>query len=455
MKVKDKLSLQFTFMFAVLLLIVLTGIFFFEEHNRIQSFFNQLDNRAVTAAQFYLAEDNLSKESFKTVLNKFPRSLSQESIRIYGDNYKPKFIPENKVRWDSLLLKQVVKDKVVHLTRGEMQVAGLYYADNSGNFIIIVSAVDEQGLNMMHEVGLIIAFFSGISLIGTFFLGRIFSRMALNPIVKITSNLKKTRASSLHMRLPFNEKKQDEIDILSLTINQLLEHLEQSFESQRHFIANASHELRTPITAILGEAEITLMKTRQPAEYQQTLTGIINDVEHLNYILNGLMDLVQINTENYDFQEIRMDELLWEIVDELTGREPGVKIKVKYNLPSDESKIIFQGSRRLLFIAIINVLKNAIKFSDGDEVYCDISGTNKGIYLTITDKGIGICEKDAEHIFQPFFRSENAIVYPGAGIGLALTKSILQLHNACINIKSEMNKSTEFSLFFPAYSNGK
>lgn len=452
MKVKNKLSLQFTFMFAVLLLLVLTGIYVFVEHNRVQTFFNKLDARAVTAAQFYLAEDNLSKENFKKVLDKFPQSLPQESIRIYNDNYQPRFIQENKIKWDTIILKQVVKSKVLHLALGNKQVAGLYYSDNSGNFIIIVSAVDEQGIYMMHEVGLIIIFFSLFSLAGTFFLGRIFATMALNPIVKITSNLKLTRASSLHVRLPFNEKNPDEIYMLSLTINQLLEHLEQSFESQKKFISNASHELRTPITAILGEAEITLMQERKPATYQQTLKEIIGNVEHLNYILNGLMDMVQASVGNNDFQDIRMDELLWEIVDELTGRNPEINVCVNYDLPADESKIIFQGSRRLLFIAISNVLKNAIKFSDGKEVICNLSYNNKGICLTVTDKGIGISEKDLEKVFQPFYRSENAIVYPGAGIGLSLTKDIIQLHNGTINIKSEINKTTEFSLFFPTYS---
>ena len=403
MKVKNKLSLQFTFMFAVLLLIVLYGIYLFVEHNRIESFFSRLDNRAVTAAQFYLAEDNLSKENFTKVLKKFPQSLPQESIRIYDDSYHPQFIPEGKIKWDVRILKQVEKEKILNFRSDRTEVAGLYYTDNSGNFIIVVSAVDEQGSLMMHQVGIIIAFFSMFSLVVTFFLGRIFARMALRPIVAITADLKRIRASSLHLRLPFDPKKADEIDVLSSTINQLLEHLEQSFESQRSFVANASHELRTPITAILGEAETTLMNDRSPQAYRQTLADIINNVEHLNYILNGLMDMVQASMDNNDFQEIRMDELLWEIVDELTGRNPEFKIKVSYNLPADDDSIVLQGSRRMLFIAISNILKNAIKFSDGREVYANVTSDNKGIYLTIRDNGIGINETDLEKIFQPFF----------------------------------------------------
>src|ERR1035437_2125760 len=255
-------------MFAVLLLMVLTGIYLFVEHNRVKDFFNKLDDRAVTVAQFYLAEDNLSKESFKTVLKKFPQSLSNETIRIYNDHFKPQFIHEGTVRWDLNTLKDVVSQKQVHLSQDNQQITGIYYADNSGNFIIMVSAIDINGYHDMHDLGLIMFFVFLASLIITYFMGSVFSRIALLPIVRITNNLKRIRASSLDLRLPVAQKKTDEIDGLSLTINQLLEHLEQSFESQKSFIANASHELRTPITTILGEAEITLMQNRDGEVYR-------------------------------------------------------------------------------------------------------------------------------------------------------------------------------------------
>ena len=94
MKVKDRLSLKFTFMFAVLLLVVLTGIYLFAERNRVSTFFDKLDDRAFTVGQFYLAEDNLSKENFQHVLKKFSQSLSDETIRIYDDHFKPQFVSQ-------------------------------------------------------------------------------------------------------------------------------------------------------------------------------------------------------------------------------------------------------------------------------------------------------------------------------------------------------------------------
>lgn len=105
MKVKNRLSLQFTLMFAILLLIVLMGIYFFGEHNKVRSFFNKLDDRALTIAQFYLAEDNLSKDNFNHIIKKFPQSLDNELIRIYNDSFQPKFISEDSAHWSMELLQ--------------------------------------------------------------------------------------------------------------------------------------------------------------------------------------------------------------------------------------------------------------------------------------------------------------------------------------------------------------
>jgi signal transduction histidine kinase len=436
-------------MFAVLMLVVLAGIYLFVEHNRVKTFFDKLDDRAITVAQFYLAEDNLSKENFNNVIKKFPQSLSDETIRIYNDHYKPQFVPEGKFKWDVNILKDVASQKLVHLSMGARQATGIFYVDNSGNFIIMVSAIDHNGYHNMDDLRLIMFFFFLASLFITFFMGNVFSRIALLPIVKITNNLKRIRSTSLDLRLPIAQKKTDEIDILSLTINNLLEHLEQSFESQKSFIANASHELRTPITTILGEAEIALMNDRDREEYKSTLTNIIKETERLNYIINSLMDLMQTNLSNYDFQSIRMDELLWEIKDELAGRTNENQIKINYNLPYDPLKYSLQGNRQLLFIGISNIIKNAIKFSDNKEVNCEIFCDTKGIHIIVKDQGIGIEQKDLTKIFQPFFRSSNALYYPGYGIGLSLTNNIIRLHNGTIEIKSQINKGTEFHVVFP------
>ena len=448
MKTKDKLSYQFTFLFAILLLLVLTGVYLFVEHNRQRAFFDNLHDRAVTVAQFYLAEDNLSKENFKRISKKFPQTLTGETIRIYDSNFHPQFTPEGNVTWDIYILKEVVAKHKINFLRKDEQVSGLYYADNSGNFIIIVSARDAPGLYFMHELSLIMFVFFLASLIITFFLGRGFSRIALMPIVKITKNLKAIRSSSLDLRLPIVLQKNDEIDALSSTINQLLEHLEQSFESQKSFISNASHELRTPITTMLGEAEIALMRDRNTDEYKAALENIVKETERLNNIINNLMELMQTNLSTSDFQDFPLDQLVWELKDEFfVIKDNASRVNFVISLPP--GKCTLSGNRQLLFIAFSNLLKNALKFSGNQQVdftaSCDASGVN----IVIKDQGIGIAHTDIEKIFQPFFRSPNALGYPGFGIGLSLASTIIRQHHGVFSVKSVLDKGTEFSVILP------
>src|ERR1700722_13928548 len=149
MKVRNRLSLQFTFMFAVLLFIVLVGIFFLVEQNRSESFYTKLDDRALIVGELYLAQDNMSPESFKKVIEKYPQTLTHEVTRIYNDKFLPVFIKEDSVSWSKDIIQQVIQQKKIHFAIGKQQVTGLYYIDNSGNFIVIASAIDDSGfLNM-------------------------------------------------------------------------------------------------------------------------------------------------------------------------------------------------------------------------------------------------------------------------------------------------------------------
>ncbi|WP_184550093.1 sensor histidine kinase [Mucilaginibacter sp. FT3.2] len=449
MKFKNRLSLQFTLLFAILLFCVLSGIYLFVAHNRTRTFFEKLAERANTVGQFYLAEDNLSDDKFKAVLKKFPQSLSDEQIRIYDDQFKPKFIEEGNLKWNRAVINAVIAQKRISWSAGNHQITGIYYNDNSGNFVIIVSATDTNGHHILKNLSLIMFFFFLASLVITFILGRVFSGLALNPIVKITNNLKTIRSTRLDRRLPVAPTKTDEIDVLSLTINQLLEHLEQSFESQKSFIANASHELRTPITTILGEAETTLMHDRGVDEYKLSLANIIKETERLIYLINSLMELMQTNISIHDFQNIRMDELIWEIKDELSGKSNESQITINYSFPDDPEQLIFRGNHQLLFVGISNIIKNGLKFSDHNEVVCDLYCDAKGINILIRDKGIGIEQTDLTKIFDPFFRAPNALKYAGYGIGLSLTNNIIRLHNGTISIKSQVGIGTEFHLLFP------
>jgi signal transduction histidine kinase len=448
MKVKNKLSLQFTFLFGVVLLCVLIGIYLLEDGNRKISFYEKLEDRAFIAGEFYLAQDNMTKENFNEVLKKYPQSLSNEIVSIYNDSYQPVFIKEDTARWSKEQIREVIQNKKLRFALKNQQVVGIYYIDNSGNFVVIVSATDDVGKENMKNLSIIMFFTFFLSLVITFFLGRLFATIALSPINRIIDNIKIIRATSLNKRLPVGKISHDEINQLSITVNNLLEHLEQSFQAQQSFIMNASHELRTPITSILGNAEIALRNPRETEEYKDTLSNIVKEAEKLNEIMSTLLELAHINLDNSALQQIRIDELLWEVTDEW-GKPENSLVKVDYGTPVDLNNCTILGNRRLLFIALSNILRNAIKFSNNKEVYCTLQYTDDEAIISIKDCGIGIDKDDMEKIFRPFYRAANAQSFAGSGIGLYLTDRIIRLHNGKIEVESNIGNGTVFRVRFP------
>lgn len=447
MTIRDRLSLQFTLLSAILLFGVLAVIYLLTARYRQSDFWEHVMDRAITNAQVFLAQDNMSAEKFQDVQKKFPLSLSQEVVRIYNDSDEPVFLQTGSFQWSRDLIDQVRRQGVLRLQQGDKYTCGVYYKDNSGNFTVLASAVDTFGQAEMHQLFwvMFIAFF--ISVFILFFAGRLFARIALSPMIKVIHDVRVIRSTSLDSRLETKEGK-DEINELATTFNNLLEHLQQAFEAQSSFVAHASHELRTPVTSIIGDVEVTLSQPREEKEYRETLEGVLVEAEKLSDLINNLFELAQTNTEFAEFRELRLDELLWQLKDEWTTRIPESRIELHYHLPEDARKYTIQANNYLLFLAIGNIIRNAIKFSHDKAVYCHLFMQNNLPVISIRDKGIGIKPEDIPNIFQPFFRGANSFGYAGYGVGLSLADKILRLHDVRISVRSELNKGTEFLLYF-------
>ena len=191
------------------------------------------------------------------------------------------------------------------------QVVGIYYIGNSGNFIVFAAARDLYEYKHMQQLLMIMLSLFVVSLGIVFFLGQWFSKLALSPISHIIEEIKFIRSTSLDKRLNTGNGK-DEIADLSVTVNNLLEHLEQSFHAQRSFVANASHELRTPLTSVIGQIEVTLRNERPPDEYRRVLENLLVETVKINELINSLFELVNANIDTDEFNDIRLDELIWQ-----------------------------------------------------------------------------------------------------------------------------------------------
>jgi len=444
MKIKNRLALYFALITSVTLTIAMIIIFIAFNSLVRTDFYSRLNDRANIVSQLYFKADEISSDSLSTIRKRFLRSLSGEIVRIYDDRNAPIIIKDKQQYWSSKIIMAVRKKREMTFNEGARQTAGIYINDNQGNFVILVSAIDTQGNKRLNDLIEIMA----ILLVGTiavlFIIGRWFAKKALEPIDKVVKQMQMVRASNLSLRIDEGNGK-DEISTLAQNFNSLLSHLENAFELQQSFVTNASHELRTPVTSIIGEVEVALHKSRTDEEYKQLLTSVLTDAERLKETITGLLELAQVDM-NYTqaiLTPVAVDELIWELDEYWTKRIGKNYFNVNIlQLPEDQDKLLLAANKSLLTIALNNIIGNAYKFSNNQPVLCDLYIDDEKINIRITDQGIGIPNKEHEKVFHSFYRATNVKGYTGNGIGLYVTGKIIDLFGGSINIDSTLAQGT-------------
>nr|WP_295868069.1 HAMP domain-containing sensor histidine kinase [uncultured Chitinophaga sp.] len=451
MKIRHRLSLQFTLITGIILTGVFILIYLLSAQYIRNSFYKLLQVRALVTAQVYLEKDELTKKKFIEIEKSYRQSIPDESSNIYDEEDQPVFLEKIKYNWPLSLLNTIRKSGTHRFTFRDKYGVGMFYPDNQGDFVVIVTARNKAGEQQLQYLALILVIMLCVSLIVTFLLGQWFASKALQPIQSINRQVKKIRSNNLHMRVEQGRNK-DEIDELSGNFNELLQHLEQAFEMQRSFVSNASHELRTPLTTIIGEIEVTLHRERDKAEYINTLGTVLDESEKLKLITDGLLQLTRVDVilTPANTEEIRLDELLWEIQEHWQYKTPPHQADVIMSqLPEDASRLAIRGNRSLLMLALQNVVRNAFKFSYNQPVSLRLSYDANCLVISVSDKGIGIAPDELDKIFLPLYRAGNAYTFSGYGIGLAMAQRIFQLHQATITVSSVPGEGTTFNIFFP------
>ena len=451
MKIKNRLAFYFTLISVVILTIAFSVIFITFISFVKADFYERLMNRANIAAKVYLEADEISPDSLNHVRNRYLRPLPGEVVRFYDDKNIATFINDRQQYWSIDLIKNVRRNKVMEFTEGDRQTVGIYYNDNQGNFVILVSAPDIQGKQKINDLIKIMGVMLVCVTAGLFFTGRWFAKKALEPIESVIDQMQLVRASNLDIRIDEGNGK-DEISKLAQNFNRLLKHLENAFEVQQTFVTNASHELKTPVTSIIGEIEVALNKIRTTDQYEKTLLSVLTDAERLNETITGLMELAQVDM-NYTqaaLDQVAIDELIWELNDYWSARIGEEKFNVLIeHLPDEHDQLVISANRPLLMIALNNIISNAFKFSGNQSVQCVLNAGNEGISITISDSGVGIPADELEKVLKSFYRASNAQQFHGNGIGLYVTSKIITLFNGTLAINSETGKGTRITIWFP------
>jgi signal transduction histidine kinase len=328
---------------------------------------------------------------------------------------------------------------------------GKKYSYSNQPYLVIVSAYDQFGVSKMKDLRskLIALFF--VYMIIVFVLGRIYAIQILKPIKRIIQKVNQIRSNNLFVRLD-EEKEHDEIGEMAQTFNRLLDRVETTIEIQNNFISNASHELKNPLTAILGELEITLSKSRTAEEYEKSMRNISREASRLHSLTLHLLRLAQTSFDESTIleQDFRIDEVLFDIKQDLELANPNNKIHIELeHLPENPDDLMVKGNEDLIKIALTNIIENGCKFSNYDIVVIDLFVEKNTIQIKIKDNGVGIPADELKNIYVPFFRASNVRMFNGFGIGLPLTNKIISMHKGELVFESKVNSGTTATVNLP------
>ncbi|NUN06060.1 MAG: HAMP domain-containing histidine kinase [Bdellovibrio sp.] len=283
-----------------------------------------------------------------------------------------------------------------------------------------------------------------IAMLGGWFL----SGRALNPISKMINAAKAIKADELSQRLPI-PMANDEVKKLALTLNEMLVRIQEAFQSQERFVADASHQLLTPLTIMRGELEM-LQKTEKK-DVDQFIKSALQEVDNLSGIVQEMLLLARVDAGlgALNIQELSLDELIMEVLPHCERLAQGKNIKIKFdinNSSGDEERKMIKGDNDLLQNLLTNIIENAIKYSPNNEtVTVTLNWSHEISQLIVEDNGPGIPEDQLPFIFDRFSRGSNTEAkVKGYGLGLAIAQKIARLHDAKLSAFNNVNQGARF-----------
>ena len=453
MKIRLKLTLLFTSLFAALLLAFALVTYFSYAANREEEYFKRLKQQAITKANLLL-ETKIRPEVLQVIYKNSPNSLFQEEVAVYDTNFHLLYhdaVEIDKVKETRGMIDTIIARQNIHFNVGPLQAVGVLYKYEGKSYVLTAAARDEAGLEKLDTLKYTLIVGFGIAVVLTLIAGTLFSRKALQPVSQMVDKVNAITATNLDSRVDEGNGK-DEMAELAITFNQMLDRLEKSFDSQKEFVSNISHDLRTPLATIITELELSETKERTPEEYKIIIALTLNDARRLSKLSTGLLDIAKASYDQTEiiFKELRLDELLLDARQQVLKSNSAYHVNIIFEREiENDDDISVKGNEYLLKVAFYNLMENACKFSENHQSTVAISFHDKNTILRFADRGIGIPTEEIPHIFSSFYRGTNKTFASGNGIGLSLTDKIIRLHNGSITVVSDVNEGTTFTIELP------
>ncbi|MBL7950950.1 MAG: two-component sensor histidine kinase [Flavobacteriales bacterium] len=452
MKTRTHITLLLFLAFLGLVGLFGGSVYFFLNKYSYNDLYKRLETRARIAADHHFSEDTLQAEALlrakETYLEKLPEEREYLLPPLDGASMsstaKSTGIPRE-------LLKSIATDGLGTGKRGETFFAGVRHVVGNEEHWVVVSAHNYYASHHLSYLRGLLWALMLLTAIFTVLFFLYFRRHLFDPIARITERLRHISTENMHLRLP-EAVDNKELRTLVTTANGLLDRMETAFETQKNFISNASHEFGTPLTSIIGEAEVALAKDRDPEEYRASISAMLQQAERLNKIVRSLLFLAKTGYTNktISFTIVRMDAVVWTVKELMDDLHPGNNITIDLSLlPEDPRKLKVHGNADLLHLAIANIVNNAFKYSSNKPVTVSVAAAQNEVVVLVKDHGIGIPADELQFIYDPFFRASNTSYFEGYGIGMPLARNVVKLHNGTLHVSSQSGIGTTVQVNIP------
>lgn len=451
MTLRNRFTLISSLSFGIVSIITSAVIFFAYYDSTKIFYFEKLRNTALISAIYYLEKDELPKDRHAQIKKEYNHLIQNNRVAVYNQNNEVTFghnLQDKNIK--PAHLQAVRNNKGVQFMSDNQFYYGIFYPDNQGDFVVFVKSPNDSFQSQILRLAIIMLSVLVMGLLAIYFLSRYLSKVVYKPVSNVVERINKAEYNNISTAIT-STNTNDEIDELIKSYNKLLGRISENVLLQQNFINYVSHEFKTPLAAISGNLEVFAQKDRTPEEYRKVAKESLDNVYEIENILNNLLLMSGMTKLETSHKQVRIDELVWKIYEKLETRAKEKNSSIKILLQVTKPSLLeIPGNETLLYLALYNIVENAIKYSYDQPVVLRLSKKREQLCIEISDQGRGIPSDDLVKIAETFYRGKNVDSIKGSGIGLSLSKSIFDHHHIDMNIESVVNKGTTVTLIFPA-----
>ncbi|MFT4154449.1 ATP-binding protein [Parafilimonas sp.] len=450
MKIRNKITVYFSVAILLITGLAFLLIYLLYASNREDEFQMRQKEKITSTLQLLAQVKKTDHELVEEIDQLTINNLFDEKLLLFNDKKELIYssLDDTPVPLSTTFLSELsAENRWVEAKDGLYDVVGSYVESNGRAYYGLSKAFDSLGYAKLRYLKFILivtfAAISAIVILVSFFL----SGKITQPLAAITQKISHYNFDAQYEPIPITGSK-NEVNILARQFNKLMKRMNEVYSFQKHAIHHISHELKTPIAILVSNFE-RIENENDPDKIKAAICTQKEDTKNLGEIINALLEIAKAESGGVLKQDyFRIDEMIFDVADELQHIYNNFLFSIEYETES-ENELTIRANAGLIKPAFINLMQNAISYSNDDKAKIKLSAAENTVHIRIENKGDIITEKESHYLFQHFFRGENSKGKRGFGLGLVLVHKIIALHDGGITYTSFNHTSNIFTITLP------